>query len=130
MRLGQSSDDAPIIPGSGAGGLQASYVHITEALDGVKSICEDDMGLPQVQLSSKYIERYGEVSLLFMRGLLYSCEGLTPPNLIERKQTEGVKEKLVKDICDIFLPLLRELKTISLKCKEQQKSGRSPFTVS
>ena len=41
-----------------------------------------------------------------MRDILYCTvkrrKGLTLPNLIERKQTEGVKEKLVKDIYDIF----------------------------
>ena len=81
-------------------------VYITEALDGVKSIFQDDMGLPKAEFSSKYTERYGEVSLRFMRDIPYSIvrrrKGLILPNLIERKQTEGVKEKLVKDIDDIF----------------------------
>ena len=85
--LGQSSDDASILSGNGAGGLQATYVYITEALDGVKSIFQDDMGLPKAEFSSKYTERYGEVSLRFMRDLLYSIDkrrkGLTLPNLIE-----------------------------------------------
>ena len=104
--LGQSSLDASILSGIGAGGLQATYVYITEALDGVKSIFQDDIGLPKAEFLSKYTERYGEVSLRFMRGILYCIvkrrKGLTLPNLIERKQTEGVKEKLVKDIYDIF----------------------------
>ena len=54
----------------------------------------------------KYTERYGEVILRLMRDILYCIvkrrKGLTLPNLFEWKQTEGVKEKLVKDIYDIF----------------------------
>ena len=121
--LSQSSDDASILSGSDAGGLQATYVYITEALDGVKSIFENDMGLPKAEFSSKYTERYGEVSLRFMRNVLYSIvkcrKRLTLSNLIERKQTEGVKDKLVKDIYDI-LPLVSELKTFSLNSYYQQ----------
>ena len=106
--LGQSSVDASILSGIGAGGLQATHVYITEAQDGVKSIFQDDIGLPKAEFLSKYTERYGEVSLRFMRDILIlycivKCrKGLTLSNLIERKQIEGVKEKLVKDIYDIF----------------------------
>ena len=64
------------------------------------------MGLPRAEFSSKYTDRYGEVTLRFTRDILYSIvkrrKGLTLPNLIERKQTEDVKEKLVKDSYDIF----------------------------
>ena len=103
---GESPDDASILSESGAGGLQATYGYITEALDGVKRIFQDDMRLPKAEFSSKYTERYGEISLRFMRDILYSVvkrrKGRTLPNLTERKQTEGLREKLVKDIYDTF----------------------------
>ena len=47
------------------------YVYITKALDGVKSMFQDDIGLPKAEFLSKYTERYGEVSLRFMKDILY-----------------------------------------------------------
>ena len=86
--------------------LQTSHITIIEALDGVKRIYQDDAMLPKADSVAKYIEYYDEPCLRFMRDILCSVvklsKGVLLPNLVERKQGDGIKEKLVKDLYDIF----------------------------
>ena len=86
--------------------LQTSHITIIEALDGVKRIYQDDAMLPKADFVAKYIEYYDEPCLRFMRDILCSVvkrrKGVLLPNLVERKQGDGIKEKLVKDLYDTF----------------------------
>ena len=62
--------------------------------------------MPKADFVTKYTEQYDEHCLRFMRDILYSIverrKGVLLPNLAERKQSDGIKDKLVRDLYDIF----------------------------
>ena len=61
---------------------------------------QDDAMLPKAEFVIKYTEQYDELCLRFMRDIPYNIvkrrEGVLLPNLAERKQSDGIKAKLVK----------------------------------
>ena len=67
---------------------------------------QDDAMLPKADFVTKYTEEYDEHCFRFMRDVLHSItkfrKGVLLPNLVERKQSDGIKDKLVKDLYDIF----------------------------
>ena len=86
--------------------LQTTHITIIEALHGVKAMYQDDAMLPKADFVIKYTEQYNKHCLRFMRDILYSIvkhhKGVLLPNLAERKQSVGIRDKLVKDLYDIF----------------------------
>ena len=67
---------------------------------------QDDAMLPKADFVTKYTEQYDEHCLRFMRDILYSIvkhrKGVLLLNLAERTQSDGIKDKLVKDLYHIF----------------------------
>ena len=85
--------------------LQTAHITIIEALHGVKAMYQGDAVLPKADFVAKYTEQYDKHCLRFMRDILYSIvkgrKGALLPNLAERKQSDGIKDKLVKNLYDI-----------------------------
>ena len=72
----------------------------------MKARYQDDAMLPKADFVTKYTEEYDEHCLRFMRDILYGIvkrrKGVLLPILAERKQSDGIRDKLVKDLYDIF----------------------------
>ena len=89
-----------------ADNLQTTHIAIIEALHGVKTMYQDYAMLPKADFVTKYTEQYDEHCLRFMRDILYSIvksrKGVLLPNLAERKRSDGIKDKVVKDLYDIL----------------------------
>ena len=88
-----------------ADNLQTTHITIIEALHGVKVMYQDDAMLPKPDFVTKYIEQYDEHCLrcIYLYSIVKRRKGVLLPNLAERKQSDGIKDKLVKDVYDIFI---------------------------
>ena len=79
---------------------------------------QDDAMLPKAEFVTKYTEQYDEHCLRFMRDILYNIvkrrKGVLLPNLAERKQSDGTKDKLVK-IYMIYLLMEKEYSSLFQK---------------